>query len=144
MTVRSIVRLALMAALAGCGGDNNGPGDTDGVDGGGNGPPAEADVATVVVVDGDLAQGTDHQTVTLHLRNDGPGGTYWLQFWGKPTSEGGPDTFLGDTEPLQVDADYDAEVSYELSPAPDASFVVVFTRDDATSTKYLPTDRFDF
>ena len=145
MTARTIGRLALVAMLAGCGGDNNGPSDTDGDGGGGgNGPPVEADVATVVVVDGDVAQSADQQTVTLHLRNDGPAGTYRLQFWGKPASDGAPDTFLGDTEPLQVDADYDAEVSYDLSPAPDAAFVIVFTRDDATSTKYLPTDRFDF
>jgi hypothetical protein len=98
----------------------------------------------VVVVDGDLAQSSEQQTVTLHLRNDGPAGTYRLQFWGKPTMEGGPDTFLGDTEPLQVGADYDAEVRFNLSPAPDATFVIVFTRDDATSTKFLQTDRFDF
>jgi len=122
---------------------NSAPSDTDG-DGGGNGPPPEADVATVVVVSGDVTQGSGQQIVTLHLRNDGPAGTYRLQFWGKPTSEGGPDTSLGDSEPIQVGADYDAEVSYNLSPAPDASFVIVFTRDDATSTKYLPTDRFDF
>jgi len=143
MTARTIARLALVALLAGCGGDSNGPSDTDG-DGGGNGPPPEADVATVVVVDGDLAQGSERQTVTLHLRNDGPAGTYRLQFWGKPTAQGGSDTFLGDTEPLEAGADYDATVSYNLSPAPDATFVIVFTRDDATSNKYLQTDRFDF
>ena len=141
MPARRIVRLALLALIAGCGGDNSGPSDTDG---GGNGPPPEADVATVVVVTGDLAQSSQQQTVTLHLRNDGPAGTYRLQFWGKPTTEGGPDTFLGDTDPLEVGADYDAEVSYNLSPAPDATFVIVFTRDDATSTKFLQTDRFDF
>ncbi len=141
MTARTIAQLALVALLTGCGGDSGGPSDTDG---GGNGPPPEADVATVVVVDGDLTQGSEQQKVTLHLRNDGPTGTYRLQFWGKPTTDGGPDTFLGDTEPLQVGADYDAQVSYNLSPAPDATFVIVFTRDDATSTKFLQTDRFDF
>jgi len=97
-----------------------------------------------VVVDGDLTQGSGQQTVTLHLRNDGPAGTYRLQFWGKPTTEGGPDTFLGDTDPLEVGADYDAQVSQELAPEPAATFVIVLTRDDATSTKFLPTDRFDF
>ena len=143
MTAQTMARFALVAVLAACGGDNSGPSDTDG-GGGGNGPPPEADVATVVVVDGDLAQGSGQQTVRLHLRNDGPAGTYRLQFWGKPTTEGGPDTSLGDTEPVDVGADFDAEVSFNLSPAPDASFVVVFTRDDATSTKFLQTDRFDF
>jgi hypothetical protein len=143
MTAYRMARVALVALLAACGGDSSGPSDTGG-DGGGNGPPAEADVATVVVVDGDLAQSSGQQTVTLHLRNDGPAGTYRLQFWGKPTTEGGPDTSLGDTEPVDVGADFDAEVSFNLSPAPDASFVVVFTRDDATSTKFLQTDRFDF
>jgi hypothetical protein len=141
MTAPTIARVALVALLAACGGDSNGPDNTDG---GGNGPPPEQDVATVVVVDGDLAQGSGQQTITLHLRNDGPAGTYRLQFWGKPTTEGGPDTFLGDTEPLEAGADYDAEVRYNLSPAPGATFVIVFTRDDATSTKYLQTDRFDF
>jgi hypothetical protein len=142
MTARTMARLFLVAILAGCGGDNSGPSDTDG-DGGGNGPPPESDVATVVVVDGDLTQSSDQQTVTLHLRNDGPAGTYRLQFWGKPT-EGGPDISLGDSEPVEAGADYDAVVSFDLSPAPDASFVIVFTRDDATSTKFLQTDRFDF
>lgn len=143
MTARSMARLALVALLAGCGGDSGGPTNPDG-NGGGNGPPPEADVATVVVVDGAVASSAGQQEVTLHLRNDGPAGTYRLQFWGKPTTEGGPDTFLGDTEPLEAGADYDAEVRYNLSPAPDATFVIVFTRDDATSTKYLQTDRFDF
>jgi hypothetical protein len=142
MTARTMARLFLVAILAGCGGDNSGPSDTDG-DGGGNGPPPESDVATVVVVDGDLTQSSDQQTVTLHLRNDGPAGTYRLQFWGKRT-EGGPDISLGDSEPVEAGADYDAVVSFDLSPAPDASFVIVFTRDDATSTKFLQTDRFDF
>lgn len=144
MKRQTMVRLALVGVLAGCGGDSSGPGDTGGDGGGNNGPPPEADVATVVVVDGSLAHGTNQQTVTLHLRNDGPAGTYRVQFWGEPTTEGGPDTFLGDTEPLEVGADYDATVSYNLSPAPDATIVIVFTRDDATSTKFLPTDRFDF
>ncbi len=143
MIARTVFSLVLAAVLAGCGGDSSGPNNTDG-GGGANGPPPEADVATVVVVDGGLAQGSEHQTVTLHLRNDGPVGAYRLQFWGKPTTEGGPDTFLGDTDPLEVDGDYDAEVSFQLSPEPDAAFVIVFTRDDATSTKFLQTDRFDF
>jgi hypothetical protein len=145
MTTHSLARLAFVALLAGCGGDSSGPDNTGGGGGGGNEPPpAEADVATVVVVDGDLTQSSDQQTVSLHLRNDGPAGTYRLQFWGKPTTEGGPDTFLGDTDPLEVSADYDAQVSYELAPEPDATIVIVFTRDDATSTKFLQTDRFDF
>jgi hypothetical protein len=142
MTVHSFARLALVALAAGCGGDSTAPDNTGG--GGNNGPPPEADVATVVVVDGDLAQGSGQQTVTLHLRNDGPAGSYRLQFWGKPTTEGGPDTFLGDTDPQAVSADYDAEVTHELDPEPDATFVIVLSRDDATSTKFLPTDRFDF
>ncbi|HKU63166.1 MAG TPA: hypothetical protein VJQ44_18335 [Gemmatimonadales bacterium] len=143
MTARTIACFASIALLVGCGGDSSGPDNTDG-GGGGNGPPSGADVATVVVVDGDLAQGSEHQTVTLHLQNVGPAGAYRLQFWGKPTTAGGPDSFLGDTEPLEVTGDYDAEVSYDLSPEPAAAFVVVFTRDDATSTKFLQTDRFDF
>lgn len=145
MTTQSLARLAFVALLGACGGDNSGPDNTGGGGGGENEPPpAEADVATVVVVDGDLTQGSGQQTVSLHLRNDGPAGTYRLQFWGKPTAEGGPDTFLGDTDPLEVSADYDTQVSYELTPEPDATTVMVFTRDDATSTKFLLTDRFDF
>ena len=143
MITRMISSLAVAALLAGCGGDGGGLDNTDG-GGGGNGPPPEADVATVVVVDGGLAQGSGQQTVTLHLRNDGPAGAYRLQFWGKPTAEGGPDTFLGDTDPLEVNGDYDAQVIYQLSPEPDATFIIVFTRDDATSTKFLQTDRFHF
>jgi hypothetical protein len=50
MTAPTIARVALVALLAACGGDSNGPDNTDG---GGNGPPPEQDVATVVVVDGD-------------------------------------------------------------------------------------------
>ena len=73
-----------------------------------------------------------------------PVGAYRLQFWENPTTEGGPVTFLGDTDPLEVKGDYDAQVSFQLSPEPDAAFVIVFTRDDATSTKFLQTDRFDF
>jgi hypothetical protein len=143
MTAHSFARLAFVALLAGCGADSGGPDNTGG--GGGNGPPPEeADVATVVVVDGGLTQGSGQQTVTLHLRNDGPAGSYRLQFWGKPTTQGGPDTFLGDTDPLEVSADYDAQVSYELAAAPEATVVLVFTRDDATSTKFLLTDQFDF
>ena len=143
MITRMVSSLAVAALLASCGGDGSGPDNTDG-GGGGNGPPPEADVATVVVVDGGLARGSGQQTVTLHLRNDGPAGAYRLQFWGKPTTEGGPDTFLGDTDPLEVNGDYDAQVTYQLSPEPDATFVIVFTRDDATSNKFLQTDRFDF
>jgi hypothetical protein len=142
MITRVVSSLAVAALLAGSGGDGSGPDNTDG--GGGNGPRPGADVATVVVVDGELAQGSGQQTVTLHLRNDGPAGAYRLQFWRKPTTEGGPDAFLGDTDPLEVNGDYDAQVTYQLSPEPDATFVIVFTRDDATSTKFLQTDRFDF
>jgi hypothetical protein len=127
-----------MGLLAACG-ESSGP---DGNDGGGNGTP-EPTVPGVVVVDGNLAQGSGEQTVTLHVRNDGGAGSYRLQFWGKPTSAGGPDTFLGDTDPVEVTADYDTEVSYGLDPEPAAAFVVVFTRD-ATNNKFLQTDRFDF
>jgi hypothetical protein len=143
MTTRTMAQVALLALLAGCGGDSSGPDGSDGGGNGGNGPPPEQDVATVVVVDASLQRGSAEQTATLHLRNDGPAGAYRLQFWGKPTTAGGPDTFLGATDPVEVDADYDAEVSFDLSPEPDATFVIVFTRDDA-STKFLETDRFDF
>ena len=137
MTAQTMARFALVAVLAACGGDNSGPSDTDG-DGGGNGPPPEADVATVVVVDGNLAQGSGQQTVRLHLRNDGPAGTYRLQFW-ESRRRRAARTPLGDTEPVDVGADFDAEVSVNLIPAPDASFVVVFTRDDAPHQ--IPADR---
>ena len=140
MTTRTMTRIAFVALLAGCGGGGSGP---DGTDGGGNEPPPDPGVAGVVVVDGAVAQGSGQQTATLHLRNDGLAGSYRLQFWGKPTAAGGPDTFLGDTDPIDVTADYDAEVSYQLDPEPDATFVVVFTRD-ANNNKFLETDRFDF
>jgi hypothetical protein len=140
MTRRTIARIALVGLLAACGGESSGPDGTD--DGGGTGSP-EPSVPGVVVVAGDLTQGSGHQTVTLHVRNDGGAGSYRLQFWGKPTTTGGPDTFLGDTDPVEVSADYDAEVSYQLDPTPDATFVVVFTRD-ATNNKFVVTDRFDF
>ena len=52
MTTRLIGRLAFVACLVACGGDNSGPDNTDG-GGDGNGPPAAADVATVVVVERD-------------------------------------------------------------------------------------------
>ena len=140
MTIRTIARIAFVALLAGCGGGGSGPDNTDG---GGNQPPPGPGVAGVVVVDGDVTQGSGQQTAMLHLRNDGGAGSYRLQFWGKPTTAGGPDTFLGATDPIEVTADYDAQVSYRISPAPDASFVVVFTRD-ASNNKFLETDRFDF
>jgi hypothetical protein len=139
MTTHAIARVALLTLLAACGSDGSGP---DGTDGGGNGPP-DPTTSGVVVVDGSLAPGSGHQIVTLHVRNDGSAGSYRLQFWGKPTAAGGPDTFLGDTDPVEVTADYDAEVSYQLDPEPQATFVVVFTRD-ATNNKFLETDRFDF
>ena len=141
MTRRTIARIALVGLLAACGGESSGPDGTD--DGGGNGGSPEPSVPGVVVVAGDLTQGSGHQTATLHVRNDGGAGSYRLQFWGKPTTTGGPDSFLGDTDPVEVSADYDAEVSYQLDPAPDAAFVVVFTRD-ATNNKFVVTDRFDF
>ena len=140
MTTRTIAGLALVTLLAACGGDGSGP---DGTDGGGNQPPPGSGGPGVVVVDGALVHGSGQQTVTLHVRNDGSAGSYRLQFWGKPTTTGGPDTFLGDTHPIQVTADYDAEVSYSLDPAPTATFVVVFTRD-ASNNKFLETDRFTF
>jgi hypothetical protein len=140
MTGRAIARGALLALLAGCGSGGSGP---DGTDGGGNEPPPEPAIPGVVVVDGSLNAGSAHQVVTLHVRNDGSAGSYRLQFWGKPTTAGGTDSFLGDTDPLEVSADYDAEVSYTLDPEPQATFVVVFTRD-ATNNKFLQTDRFDF
>jgi hypothetical protein len=141
VTTRTIAGLTLVALLAACGGDSsNGP---DGTDGGGNQPPPGTDGAGVVVVDGELVHGSGQQTVTLHVRNDGSAGSYRLQFWGKPTTTGGPETSLGDTDPIQVTADYDAEVSYELDPEPAATFVVVFTRE-ASNNKFLETDRFTF
>jgi hypothetical protein len=140
MQTRTIARIALVALLGACGGDSSGP---DGTDGGGNGPPPEPAVPGVVVVDGNVARGSGEQTATLHLRNDGPAGSYRLQFWGKPATAGGPEISLGDTEPVEVGANYDAQVSYRLDPEPEAVFVVVFTRDE-TSTKFLETDRFDF
>lgn len=143
MSTRTIARIALVALLAGCGSDSSGPDGTGGGGNGGNEPPPEPEVATVVVVNGDIARSSGQQTATLHLRNDGPAGSFRLQFWGKPRTADGPDSFLGATDPVDVDADYDAEVSYDLSPEPDATFVVVFTRD-VSSTKFLQTDRFDF
>jgi len=140
MTRRVIAGLTLIALLAACGGDSSAP---DGTDGGGNQPPPDSGAAGVVVVDGELVHGSGQQTVMLHVRNDGSAGSYRLQFWGKPTTTGGPDTFLGDTEPIQVTADYDTEVSYRLDPEPTATFVVVFTRD-ANNNKFLETDRFTF
>jgi len=140
MTNRLIARVAVAALLAACGGDGSGP---NGTNGGSNEPPPEPTVPGVVVVDGSLSRGSGQQSVTLHLRNDGSAGSYRLQFWGKPTTAGGPDSFLGDTDPVEVTADYDAEVSYGLDPEPQATFVVVFTRD-ATNNKFLETDRFDF
>jgi hypothetical protein len=140
MTRHAMARVGLLAVLAGCGSGGSGP---DGTDGGGNEPPPEPAIPGVVVVDGSLSPGSAHQVVTLHVRNDGSAGSYRLQFWGKPAAAGGPDTFLGDTDPLEVTADYEAEVSYQLDPEPQATFVVVFTRD-ATNNKFLETDRFDF
>ena len=140
MIKRTVVRIALVALLAGCGSDGSGPEDNDG---GGNEPPPNPALPGVVVVDGGVTQGSSEQTATLHVRNDGGAGSYRLQFWGKPTTAGGPEISLGDTDPIEVTADYDAEVSYRLDPEPDASFVVVFTRD-ASNNKFLETDRFDF
>jgi hypothetical protein len=140
MTKHTLLGIALVALLAGCGGDGSGP---SGNDGGGNEPPPVPGVAGVVIVDGNLTQGSGQQTATLHLRNDGSAGSFRLQFWGKPATPGGPDAFLGDTDPIDVTADYDAEVSYQLDPEPAATFVVVFTRD-ANNNKFLETDRFDF
>jgi len=125
--------------LAACAGDANGPSGAHGA----NEPRPEPTTPRVVVRDGSLVQGSGQQTLTLHVRNDGSAGSYRLQFWGKPTTAGGPDSFLGDTDPVTVAADYEAEVSYQLDPEPQATFVVVFTRD-ATNNKFLETDRFDF
>ena len=44
----------------------------------------------------------------------------------------------------ELTSDALGRVRFQLSPDPDAAFVVVFTRDDAASTKFLQTDRFDF
>jgi hypothetical protein len=140
MMTRTIIRTTVLALMVACGGDSSAP---DGTDGGGNQPPAGSGGSGVVVVDGAVAHSSGGQTVTLHLRNDGSAGSYRLQFWGKPTTTGGPDTSLGDTDPVDVTADYDATVSYRLDPEPTATFVVVFTRD-ASNNKFLETDRFTF
>jgi hypothetical protein len=136
----TIAGLTLAVLLAACGSDTSAP---DGTGGGGNQPPPGTGDAGVVVVDGELVHGSGQQTVTLHVHNDGSAGSYRLQFWGKPTTTGGPDSFLGDTQPIQVTAGYDAQVSYRLDPQPTATFVVVFTRA-ASNNKFLETDRFTF
>ena len=99
--------------------------------------------AEVVVVDGSHETGFQMETITLHLRNDGGPGVYRIEFWGLPTSPNGPETFMGESEPVEVDEDYDETVTFEIETNTFATHVLIFTRD-ANSAVYRDTDRFDF
>jgi hypothetical protein len=100
--------------------------------------------ASVVVVDGAVDRPNPfQQNLTLHLRNDGGPGVYKVEVWGLPTSPNGPETFMGETEPVEVGADYEETLTYDVGTSSFVSYVLVFTRDEGTA-QYRQTDRFDF
>lgn len=63
--------------------------------------------ASVVVVSGSVRESFGSEELTLHLRNDGNPGIFKLEAWGLPTSPGGPQTFYGETDPIEAPAGFD-------------------------------------
>ncbi len=141
---RVVTGAGLILLLAGCGGSDNptnpGPGPRPDPD---PDPPPPTPITVVVVVGSQQGQGPDAQRLTLQLRNDGGPGTYAVEAYGFPTSPNGPDTFFGRSEPVEVTAEYEETVSYDIEPGvPPVNEVVVFGRD-AGSAIYRETDRYD-
>lgn len=107
-------------------------------------PPPDPGPSSVVVLNGGVERPNPaQQFVTLHLRNDGRAGVYTVEVWGLPTSPNGSPEFMGASEPVEVGADYEETLRYEVSAATFADYVLVFTRDAGTAA-YRQTDRFDF
>lgn len=103
-------------------------------------PPAEA---SIVVVTGSVSRPNPFQQfVTLQLRNDGGPGTFKIEVWGLPTIPNGSDTFMGETEAVEVSEDYEETVTYEIGTESFATYVLVFSRDQG-SAQFRQTHRFD-
>ena len=66
-----------------------------------------------------------------------------MQLWGYPTSPNGVDESFGETEPVEVTADYDETMTSHITTEDFVKYVVVFTRN-AGSAVYRQTARFDF
>ena len=78
-------------------------------------PEPEPIPAEVVVVNATReAVGLGLQRLTLHLRNDSGPGVYALEVYSLPTLDDPGGVFLGRTEPVEVDAEYDETLIYEV------------------------------
>lgn len=132
------VRAVSVLVLLACGGGSE-PND----DGGNEPPPPPAD-ASVVVVAGSVENPSEFQQfVALRLRNDGGPGVFKIEVWGYATSPGAGDTFMGESEPVEVEEDYEETVRYEVGTFTYPKYVFVFTRNQGSAT-YSQTSRFDF
>lgn len=105
--------------------------------------PVDGEAAVVVIIAEVDQAGLNFQRVTLHLENTGGPGTYAVELYGLPSSANPGGTFFGRSEPVDVDAEYDEAVPYDLTSDVPVTHALVFSRNEGSAT-YRETDRYDF
>jgi hypothetical protein len=108
----------LIAALTGLGCSSESGSDTRAPTNEGDGvpeQPQQLDPAEVIVISVEQRHvDLGNELVTVHLKNTGGPGVYKLEFWGLPHLAKEPETFYGETEPVDVPAGHEHTSSWEV------------------------------